>query len=182
MSPMTYSALSVANAFLARAKRDRLAISNMKLQKLLYLAHGHSYALRNEGLIDEEPEAWAYGPVYPSIYHEFKRYGSGPIKKPAVGHFGYFIDDEDEREPVPPPKGKDVNRFIEAVWNSYKDRSALYLSELSHVENGPWDKAWKRGVRGSTIRDADIAKYFKKSRAKALEKKAAREQKESTAT
>jgi len=44
----------------------------MKLQKLVYYAHGWHLALNNEPLIDEQVECWQYGPVISSLFHEFK--------------------------------------------------------------------------------------------------------------
>jgi uncharacterized phage-associated protein len=45
-------------------------------------------AINKEPLIDERVEAWNYGPVIPSLYHEFKNFGSGAITLPATDfHF-----------------------------------------------------------------------------------------------
>jgi uncharacterized phage-associated protein len=74
-----YTALQIANAFLDRAKKDGKPLTNMKLQKLLYFAQGHSYGLRDKRLIEDDCQAWQYGPVYPSVYRAFSCFGAGPI-------------------------------------------------------------------------------------------------------
>src|ERR1700676_3931940 len=79
----THSALAVANWFLARAAADGKSLDPMKLQKLIYFAHGWSLALTDIPLIEEHPEAWDYGPVIPSVYHEFKLFGRKPITERA---------------------------------------------------------------------------------------------------
>jgi uncharacterized phage-associated protein len=81
---MTYSPLAIANYFIELAKKKDKFITPMKLQKLVYFAHGWCLALSDEPLIDEKIEAWKYGPVVTSLYHEFKRYGNDGIKEHAV--------------------------------------------------------------------------------------------------
>src|SRR5258708_36262190 len=80
-----YSALAVANYFLGLAKANRVTLDPMKLQKLIYFAHGWHLALYDgEPLINEEIQAWQYGPVVQSVYHEFKQFGADPITKLAT--------------------------------------------------------------------------------------------------
>jgi uncharacterized phage-associated protein len=172
---MSYTALQIANAFLDRAKKDNKPLTNMKLQKLLYFAQGHSYGLRNKRLIEDDCQAWQYGPVYPTVYRAFSRFGAGPITSLAIDETDIdwmFSDDPSAQPPVAAtPKNKDVNSFLDAVWKAYKDTSAVRLSEMSHVSNGPWATAWKAGVRGAVINGDEIAKYFKKANAAAAAKK-----------
>ena len=58
-----YSAKAVANYFLARAKESGETLSPMKLQKLIYFAHGWHLAVFDAPLLDEEVQAWDYGPA-----------------------------------------------------------------------------------------------------------------------
>lgn len=74
----TYHAKAVANFFLKRGHPTQ-----MKLHKLLYYAHGWHLGFTGEPLLDEAIEAWAYGPVVPSIYQELKMLGSAPIDRLA---------------------------------------------------------------------------------------------------
>lgn len=168
---MAYSALSIANAFLDRAEKEGKELTNMKLQKLLYFAQGHSHALRNKRLIEEDCEAWPYGPVYPSVYHAFNRFGSSAITSRAADPDDLAWIFDDDVEPAKTPKNKDVNRFLDAVWRSYRDKTAARLSEMSHVSNGPWAKAFRTGQRGEVIDDKDIETYFKNAKAKADQKR-----------
>jgi uncharacterized phage-associated protein len=45
-------------------------LSNLQMQKILYLAH-MVYMDKNSGepLVDEDFQAWDYGPVLPSLYY-----------------------------------------------------------------------------------------------------------------
>jgi len=50
--------------------------------------------------------------------------------------------------------------MIEAVWNAYKNRSPVELSNMSHVKDGPWDKVYGT-YRNADIRDSDMQAFFK---------------------
>jgi uncharacterized phage-associated protein len=85
---MTHNPIAIANYFIELAK----FITPMKLQKLVYFAHGWCLALADKPLINEKIEAWQYGPVVSSLYREFKKYGNEGITSPAVEfkHLGDF--------------------------------------------------------------------------------------------
>ena len=73
-----YSAMAIANYFLK--SYEEKGIPPLKMQKLVYIAHGWHLALYKEPLVaDEYAEAWEYGPVFPSLHHEFKYRGRLPI-------------------------------------------------------------------------------------------------------
>ena len=75
------SAIIIANQFIERAKRDGVVLTNMQLQKLVYIAHAWALAL-DQGLIYEPVEAWLWGPVIPSLFHNLGRYGAGEVTSP----------------------------------------------------------------------------------------------------
>ena len=82
---MEYSAKAIANYFLELAAKHGEKVTPLKIQKLVYIAHGWHLALYEKPLVyDEFAEAWEYGPVFPSIYHEFKHFGGAPIAEPAT--------------------------------------------------------------------------------------------------
>lgn len=159
---MAYDPRAVANAFLDVAWDDGKTISPMKLQKLVYFAHGWHLVLRGIPLIDEHVEAWQYGPVIPSIYHEFKHYGRGPITQHAKssvelgsGEFcivPYCLPEDDDF----------LSELISTIWKGYGGFSAIQLSNMTHEPGTPWDQTWncadgiKTDIPNETIRD-----YFK---------------------
>ena len=156
---MAYSPKSIANFFLELAKTSGEAISSMKLQKLVYYAHGWYAGHTGESLIDEQIEAWQYGPVIPSLYHEFKRFGSAPITSPATNlNMSTF-----ESEAVQAPTEVPVRAFLTNVWNSYSGYTALRLSEMTHAPDSPWDQTWKQcgGTKGADIPLQLITEHFK---------------------
>jgi hypothetical protein len=77
-------ARAVANYFLDVAGKENRTIDPMGIQKLVYFAHGWNLAMYGRPLIVQNVEAWDYGPVIRDLYQDFKRFGNGPIKMPAM--------------------------------------------------------------------------------------------------
>lgn len=99
------SSKSLANFLIDLAQAEGQTLDPMKLQKLVYYAHGWYAGYTGERLINEEVEAWPYGPVIPSLYDEFKRYGSGKIASKATDFCnGVLVE-------VPPPSDPAIARF-----------------------------------------------------------------------
>jgi len=167
MSP--YSAAAIANWFLDRAERDRVQLDPMKLQKLIYFAYGWYLALTGRPLITEHPEAWDYGPVIPSIYHEFKSFGRDPITRRML-KFESSGDQSSLREllnaKLVPVKialeDSDTQNFLERIWEVYGGLTGVQLSNMTHAANGAWHRAREqaRGRQGFDIPDELIKEEF----------------------
>lgn len=129
------SARTIANYFLELARRDGIPIDPLKLQKLVYLAHGWSLFFLNRPLIKEPIEAWRYGPVVPTLYNEFKRFGASPITDFA------------RAEPLESTYGIDqeTKNLLDAVWQRYLALSSIQLSMLTHEPGYAWDLTQRRG-------------------------------------
>ncbi len=70
------SPFDVANWFTCTIDREAGdSITHLKLQKLLYYAQAWSLVLNGKSLFAEDFEAWAHGPVIPSIYERYKEHG-----------------------------------------------------------------------------------------------------------
>ena len=80
-----YNPIIIANYFLSKYGVD-YNITPMKLVKLVYIAHGWHLGITNNALIDENPEAWKYGPVIPRVYHTFKKFGKNPVKSNEIAN------------------------------------------------------------------------------------------------
>lgn len=147
---MTYSAATIANAFLSRSFRDKRSVSPMKIQKLVYLAHGHALVERPQPILNENFEAWKFGPVLPSLYHECKKYGPSGIN--------CYLEDMDlttgQSAPAPLPTDEITNDIVEFVWGAYGHYQASVLSEWTHAKGGPWDQVTNGGA--NIIRNQDI--------------------------
>lgn len=156
-----YNPIAVANAFLERSFDDGKSISPMKLQKLVFLAHGYYLGAKGQPLVEEEFQAWPYGPVSQSLYREFKQFGGGPITQ--LGTEVCFTDDEEfDYRPVATPEDEFAQRVISFVWDKYKDWKATELSDLSHQSGWAWERVRKRnpGQRSIDIPNLDIKTDF----------------------
>ena len=163
---MRYSPKSIANYFIDLAKASGEGVSPMKLQKLVYYAHGWYAGNTGEPLIDEAVEAWQYGPVIPSLYHEFKRFGSSVVACRATDFEGMELCE------VPSPTEPKIRDFLRHIWDSYGRFTGTKLSEMTHAEGSPWDVTWKesQGLRGVDIPFERITEHFKNAVEKARKK------------
>ena len=129
-----YSAKNVAKYFLALGDRDHVPIDPLKLQKLVYLAHGWSLVFSKSPLIADTIQAWRYGPVVPVLYREYKKFGASPITQPPQGN-GQVI-----------PLDERTKSLLESVWRRYSRLSALQLSMFTHEPGYAWDLARRTGT------------------------------------
>ena len=121
----------VANAFLDLGTRDNSPIDPMKIQKLVYLAHGWNLAFYQLPLVSKPIEAWQYGPVVPDLYREFRKFLASPIREKAT-----VSGELDVRSKA----------LIESVWDTYKGYDAVQLSMLTHEIGGAWDLTMKANM------------------------------------
>lgn len=165
--PAPYSPKAVANAFLQRAFNDKKPIGHLKLQKLVYLAHGYFLAFTSGvPLVNELFEAWDYGPVSRTLYYEFRDAGKGQINRLATQ-----IDWDSEGEvPVPAPTDdEDVTKVIDFIYKTYADRAPFALSDLTHKSDWAWDRIRNadqyhlknKDIENSMIQE-DFQPYIKK--------------------
>jgi uncharacterized phage-associated protein len=162
---MAYSAKQVANEFLELAEREDVQLTPMQLQKLVYFAYGWYLAITGERLLNERVQAWQWGPVIPSLYTEFKPYGSGPITAPSGEMFAE--DGKIKYRPyrlnsTNPVKDAFARQVIKKVWDIYGKYSAVQLSSMTHAANSPWSQSYDENVRGTDISDDLIKGYFQR--------------------
>ena len=157
---MSYSAKAIANYFLSLAKKKRL--NPLKLQKLIYFAHGWHLAIFDKALVNETVEAWEFGPVIDSIYEEFKEFGKEPINRPAF----------EFEEPVGlyPPRIFETNTkttsLLRKIWNAYGKFTGIQLSNMTHEDETPWKRIYDEHEGDlplhKDISDLEIKNYFSK--------------------
>ncbi|KAA0989827.1 Panacea domain-containing protein [Dyadobacter aurulentus] len=143
-----HDAIKVACYFVNLGIVDDVPLTNMKLQKVLYLANGMHLALTEKPLLSDDIQAWRYGPVIPSVYNTFKGWADKPITAPQ-------------------PSGDlnlDANTqsILLDVWNITKSVDGIKLANWTHLPGSPWDEAVKRAL--NTTISPDLTKqYFKES-------------------
>lgn len=128
----TYNPIAVANYFVEKHFETGRELTPMKLVKLVYIAHGWNLAINDEPLISESVQAWKYGPVIKSVYHEFKKYGRGQITEMYAPFSWNNGIDESSRQ------------LLDKIWDVYSKYTGIQLSTLTHQPNTPWDIVWNR--------------------------------------
>jgi uncharacterized phage-associated protein len=120
------SIFDVASAFLSFGE-----MGHKKLQKMCYYAYALSYAYSKGEIVlfNDKFEAWIHGPVCPKLYDEYRDYRMyGRIEK--------------EKCPSSIKENDFLNKFINAVYNQYKDYTGDDLERMTHQEL-PWQNARK---------------------------------------
>lgn len=164
---MPFPAVCVANEFIRLAKVKRETLTPMKLQKLVYFAHGWSLALTGQPLVSERIEAWQFGPVIPALYREFKSYGNGAITEEAGLSFSTGPDGKVVLEtPCLDDYANDAQaihakEIIARVFDVYGSYSGTKLSNATHMAGTPWQQVYRDHVKSLVIPDGIIEAYFK---------------------
>ena len=139
----------VARNLLDRAEERKMVLSPMKLIKLVYISHGWMLGLYGRPLIQENAEAWRYGPVIPELYFKVKKFRSKPVRPDEV--FDELKDETfDEYE----------SSLMDEVLEIYGKRTAIQLSQLTHSPNSPWDLTYNGDSRSLVISDQLIEDHY----------------------
>jgi len=116
-------------------------MTNLRLQKLLYLAQGYYLAEYGRPLFNDDIEAWQYGPVVRDVYVKYSPFKSG-ILQDVPPEDGSLADDEEE--------------MIIRVLGEFGKYSAGYLVNLTHAPGTPWDMVYdgeKRKIGKDRIKE-----------------------------
>lgn len=146
-----FSVYDVANWFLAKDG----AITNKKLQKLVYYAYSWYLVFNNERIdnlcnrfFENKFEAWVHGAVYPELFHAYKEFGSSCIPKYDGIIASFSPDDLD---------------VLNQIWDVYGKYNGNELESICHQES-PWINArgnlsrWEPSTE--PIKDEDIFECY----------------------
>ncbi len=146
------NALTIARYLIGNGIKDKMPITPMKLQKIVYFSYGWYFAYYNEKLFSDSIQAWDYGPVVEAVYHQYKFYGPTPILK-MEHHF---------RDNLINPIKHDKKLFLDQMWALYRNYSGVQLANATHMEGTPWYKTKQQHPFGRNIVISDnlIKEYF----------------------
>ena len=144
---MPYSPKAIANEFLNVAWAVGESLTPMKVQKLVYYAHGWHLATAGPPLVAAAVEAWRWGPVIRPLYAALAEFGDQPILSqlrevvvpPGGDRWGdytlreYAVDATDGA-------GQYAVDVVRRVWDLYGGFTATQLSKLTHEKDTPWDQ------------------------------------------
>lgn len=120
-------------------------LSNLKMQKIGFIAEMLHLGREREPLINEQWQAWSYGPVQPDLYHQVKMFGADPVRDifyaPAI---------------TSGTRGK----AIEDAYEIMKDLSPSEMINTTHQSDGAWAKSYSSNIRNAVIPKAAILEEY----------------------
>lgn len=146
MSEISRSALDVANHFVEYSGYTK---THLQIQKMTYIAHGYMLGIHGVPLVKDEVQAWKYGPVFPNLYNEFRKWGSG-----VIGKIRYS----------PKPFNGDEYDVMEKVFAWYGRFCGYFLSDITHNNSNdktPWSQCYSYGHK-RPIPNEITKKYYAK--------------------
>ena len=124
-------------------ERGLWKVTNLALQKILYIAHMiHMGRTGGERLVNADFEAWDYGPVVPSLYRKVRPFGDKPIP-----NIFFAVQDVSNNR---------IASTLDEACEHLLPKRPGELVAITHWEEGAWAKNYIPGVRGIVIPDADI--------------------------
>ncbi|WP_368395404.1 Panacea domain-containing protein [Streptococcus gallolyticus] len=164
MSP----ALFVANYIIEYSNEKGYEINNLKLQKILYFVNARNIVENGSPLFEEEMEKWKYGPVVPSVYHEYKRFGALTIsdndlvREYIVFDTNSFANLSNLKIVKYEPNNVKNHQLIEETVDALAKFNPFELVDITHSHT-LWKKEEKRikdGVKGIKYTTEEIKEYF----------------------
>lgn len=141
---MTVSPLSAARHL---AEISGWTLSNLQLQKMLYIAHMRHLGQTGSPLVKGHFEAWDYGPVHRDVYNVVRMFGADPVKD--VFHNVRSLKD-----------GSTERDIIESSYQRLKHVSPGGLVNATHKKSGAWYANYRPGVRGIVIPNEDVLSEY----------------------
>lgn len=156
-----YRPEAIANKFLELAGDQGL--TQLQIQKLVYISHGWTLAICGEPLTAIEPEAWDRGPVYPSLRDKISHIGSRPLVGKIHENDGNpfaIFGGEKRGSVVNATLDKTEDEILSMVWNRYGHLHGFDLSDLTHEQGTPWYEAYNARGRNAPIRNDEIERHY----------------------
>lgn len=141
------SVQALSNSILKRSFEERIAVSPMKLQKILYFTYREYLQATGQPLFVDCFQVWKYGPVVTAIYDEFKSFRDQPITRFAKNAQGQVMIVAEDHVP-------DIKQAIQRIWEKCRCHDGIFLSNLTHQSNGAWYQAFLK--KESVISQEDI--------------------------
>jgi uncharacterized phage-associated protein len=140
-----YDSVSVAQYMRALALEDGLILGVTKVQKLLYILYAYFLVKYDRRIINEQPQAWQFGPVFPHTRSKIDYFF-----KPAEHDFAFLKSD------------KDLEQALREIIQECGNLDAGNLIDWSHEPYSPWDQIVQDNQKnyGKKIPNDLIKKYF----------------------
>jgi len=124
----------------------------IKLFKLLYLMDFEHFSQTGKSVTGFEYQAWKFGPVPADLMEEWEELN--PDMAQAV-HIEYEKVIDYDRQAVKVNKDIEFNedyftprelRIMSSIAEKYRETQSAKLIDVTHEQNGAWDKVWQKGL------------------------------------
>jgi len=123
-------------------------LTNLQIQKILYIITLFFLGRKNKFLINEDFEAWDYGPVIKSLYKEINFFGSDivediffNVKSLSENHIAY--------------------QTIKELGLKLSGVKASKLINITHRKDSAWYKSYEPYAHGNIISRKDMIEEYK---------------------
>lgn len=128
-----YNALLIAKYIVNWCDKNDIPVSNLRLQKLLYIIQNHLLKERQSYIIDDFV-AWQYGPVAKEVYWEYSCYYNMNIFDDDITGYDFSVIDEF------------TEKTIIKILKDTQKLTGWDLVDLTHNPNFAWFKIYNNGV------------------------------------
>lgn len=137
--------VSVFSAAKRLGEHSGWTLTNLEMQKMLYMAHMYFLGEIQVPLVNGHFEAWALGPVHPVLYHRLKICRADAVRERILASASSIEENH--------PGLKHLDAAVEEL---PRHRLVAY----THWQHGAWAKRYQRGVRGIIITNEDIREEY----------------------
>lgn len=138
-----YQTSTVANYIIQYTITNKLSLSNLKLQKVLYFVQAQFLVNKNKLCFNEQIKAFSFGPILESVYNDYKFFGSNNIN--VIKNKSYQIIEYNDQ--------KLIDEIIEQC-NNYSNIKLLHII----YRQTPFKNAFKHKT---VISNEDLLTFFK---------------------
>lgn len=140
---MYYHVMDICRYVVFYSNKKNYGISNLRLQKILYFIQAYFLRIKKQPCFQEQIEAWDFGPVVPTAYHFYKKFGAGEIP--------------DYRDPQTVFLAKNDQKIINGVIDLLSKYTTTQLVSMTHRQY-PWKKNYEP-YANHTISIEDIERF-----------------------
>lgn len=130
-----YSALELSKYITAKCIQDERPITNLQLQRILYLVQRDFLQKRGCPAFEDSIQAWQFGPVIPEVYYYFCGFGVMP-----VSHlYGQHEINPDDRA------------FVDSIIEAKRKLPPWDLTAETNKNDGAWDRTYQDGAGNKNV-------------------------------
>lgn len=124
-------AINVLQAAKHLCEVSNYELTNLELQKIIYISHMNYLGENKKPLVRGNFEAWKLGPVHPKLYHHVKQFCANPVEESV------FSEIKDLN-----PEHEKQTKILEDILEIFPSGSANVLIEVTHWVEGAWKKVY----------------------------------------